>query len=146
MDILSNFAENLSMLMEERDLNAPALAKILNIDRSNVTRYVRGIRFPLYQSFIALIEYFNVSADVLLGRVDFVSEANFHPVLPFGERLRQVMKETETTQYKIERDLKISGASMYKWLFSQCYPSVESLAKLADYMDVSIDYLLGRVR
>ena len=125
MDILSNFAENLSALMSEHDLNAPALAKILKIDRSNVTRYVRGIRLPLFHGFIAIAEYFNVSADVLLGRVDYVSETKFLPVLPFGERLRKIMEETKTTQYKLEHDLHISGASVYNWLFNQTAPSVE---------------------
>ncbi len=146
MDILSNFAENLAELMTERNLNAPALAKILKMDRSNVTRYLRGLRLPVFHGFVAIAEYFNVSADVLLGRTDYASETEFFPVLPFGERLRQVMNETNTTQYRIERNLNISGSSMYNWLFNKTVPTVESLVKLADYMDVSVDYLLGRVR
>lgn len=146
MDILSNFAENLAELMAERNLNAPALAKILKMDRSNVTRYLQGLRLPVFHGFIAIAEFFNVSADVLLGRTDYSSEAEFLPVLPFGERLRQVMNETKTTQYRIERDLNISGSSMYNWLFNKTVPTVESLVRLAEYMDVSVDYLLGRVR
>ena len=70
MSILSNFSENLSALMQEKNLNAPALGKILNMDRSNITRYLRGERLPDYRVFVTLIEYFNVSADVLLGRLD----------------------------------------------------------------------------
>lgn len=146
MDILSNFAENLAELMAERNLNAPALAKILKMDRSNVTRYLQGLRLPVFHGFIAIAEFFNVSADVLLGRTDYSSETEFLPVLPFGERLRQVMNETKTTQYRIERDLNISGSSMYNWLFNKTVPTVESLVRLAEYMDVSVDYLLGRVR
>lgn len=146
MDILSNFAENLAELMAERNLNAPALAKILKMDRSNVTRYLHGLRLPVFHGFIAIAEFFNVSADVLLGRTDYSSETEFLPVLPFGERLRQVMNETKTTQYRIERDLNISGSSMYNWLFNKTVPTVESLVRLAEYMDVSVDYLLGRVR
>ena len=146
MDILSNFAENLAELMAERNLNAPALAKILKMDRSNVTRYLHGLRLPVFHGFFAIAEFFNVSADVLLGRTDYSSETEFLPVLPFGERLRQVMNETKTTQYRIERDLNISGSSMYNWLFNKTVPTVESLVRLAEYMDVSVDYLLGRVR
>ena len=56
------------------------------------------------------------------------------------------MNETKTTQYRIERDLNISGSSMYNWLFNKTVPTVESLVRLAEYMDVSVDYLLGRVR
>lgn len=146
MVTLSKFAENLYALMSERGLNAPALAKILETDRSNITRYLRGERLPLYQGFIALIEYFNCSADVLLGLSEYSSQEKFDAVGNFSERLRLVMKETNTTQYRIEKDVKISGGSMYRWLFNQTAPSVESIIKLAQYMDVSVDYLLGRVK
>lgn len=143
---LSKFAENLSELMERHGLNAPMLAKTLRIDRSNITRYLRGERLPQFDGFVAIVEYFNCSADVLLGRLDYAKETAFLPVIPFGERLRTVMAETKTTQYRLEKDLKISGGSIYRWLFNQALPSVESLEKLAEYMDVRVDYLLGRIK
>ena len=146
MNNLSKFAENLSALMEERGLNAPTLAKELKTDRSNITRYLRGERFPVFSGFIAIIDYFHVSADVILGLLDYSAQTDFLPILPFGQRLREVMNETGTTQYRIEKNEQISGASMYKWLFDQSLPSVENLVKLAKHMDVSVDYLLGRVR
>ncbi len=80
MVILSKFAENLSALMEEKNLNAPALGKILNMDRSNITRYLRGERLPNYDLFIRIIEYFNVSADVLLGRLDYCDVQEFQHI------------------------------------------------------------------
>ena len=146
MDILSKFAENLSALMAERNLNAPALAAILETDRSNITRYQRGKRFPLFYGFLSIVEYFNVSADVLLGLTDYTPHTEFLPTPPFGNRLREVMEETKTTQYRIEQDVHVSGASMYNWLFNKSVPTIESLIKLAAYMDVSVDYLLGRIR
>ena len=146
MVIMSKFAETLSALMAEQNLKAPALAKILNTNRSNVTRYLEGKRFPSYYNFIAIADYFFISTDVLLGRLDYTNDTTFLPALPFGTRLRQIMQETKTTQYRIELDLKISGANMYKWLNDITVPSVESLDKLADYMDITIDYLLGRIR
>lgn len=71
MIIVSKFAENLFSLMQEHNLNAPALAKLLHTDRSNITRYLRAERLPNYEVFIKLVEFFNVSADVLLGRIDY---------------------------------------------------------------------------
>lgn len=55
------------------------------------------------------------------------------------------MNETKTTQYRIEKDLHISGGTMYNWLINKSLPNVENLVRLADYMDVSVDYLLGRI-
>ena len=146
MVIMSKFAENLSALIMEHDLNAPALAKIIKTDRTNITRYLRGERLPLFKVFISLIEYFNVSADVLLGRIDYCEVQSFLPIQPFGTTLRRVMSETKVTQYRIEKDLHISGGTMYNWLINKSLPNVENLVKLADYMDMSIDYLLGRIK
>ncbi len=145
MVILSKFAENLSALMQEKNLNAPALGEILNMDRSNITRYLRGERLPNYHLFIRIIEYFNVSADVLLGRLDYCDVQEFQPVQPFGATFRKVLDETHISQYGIQKNLHFSSATTHAWLNNIRMPSIEHLEQLADYMDVSVDYLLGRI-
>ncbi len=145
MVVMSKFAENLLSLMQENDLNAPALATLLKTDRTNITRYLRGERLPLYNGFIKLIEFFNVSADVLLGRIDYCDVQTFHPIQPFGTTLRRILEETKISQYRIIKDLHISQATMYYWLLNERLPTVENMDKLADYLEVPIDYLLGRI-
>jgi len=145
MVVLSKFAENLFSLMQERNLNAPALANFIQTDRTNITRYLRGERLPLYDVFTKLIEFFNVSADVLLGRTEYCDVQEFHPIQPFGTTLRRILEETKTTQYRVIKDLQISQATMYYWLRNERLPTVENLDKLAEYLDLPIDYLLGRI-
>ena len=131
--------------MQERKLNAPALGKFVNMDRSNITRYLRGERLPSYEVFVKLIEFFNVSADVLLGRLEYCDVEKFHPVQPFGITLRRVLQQMKISQYRVIKDLGISQASMYYWLLNQRLPTVEHIDQLADYLDVPVDYLLGRI-
>ena len=142
---MSKFAENLFLLMQEHNLNAPALADLIKTDRTNITRNLRGERLPLYDVFTKLIEFFNVSADVLLGRLDYCDVKEFHPIQPFGTTLRRVLEETNTTQYRVIKDLHISQATMYYWLLNERLPTVEKLDMLADYLELPIDYLLGRI-
>ena len=142
---MSKFAENLFLLMQEHNLNAPALADLIKTDRTNITRYLRGERLPLYDVFTKLIEFFNISADVLLGRLDYCDVKEFHPIQPFGTTLRRVLEETNTTQYRVIKDLHISQATMYYWLLNERLPTVEKLDMLADYLELPIDYLLGRI-
>ena len=145
MVILSNFAETLFALMTEKGLNAPALARTLKTDRSNITRYLRGERLPSFAVFVKMIEFFNVSADVLLGLVDYTQTTNFLPVTSFDQQLKRVMTETKTSQYALNKHAGFSSASVHNWLTGKDIPSVEKLAQLAQFMDVSVDYLLGRV-
>ena len=144
MIILSNFAETLSALMEERNLNPPAFGQILGTHRTNITRYLQGKRLPSYDLFVAMVEFFNVSADVLLGRLEYCSVKLFHPVQPFGKTLRKALDEAKVSQYRLQKDLHFSSATTNAWLTNTRIPSVEHIDQLADYLDVSVDYLLGR--
>ena len=145
MVILSKFAETLLALMEEHNINAPALAEKLNLHRTSITRYLCGERLPNYEDFVALIEYFNVSADVLLGRIDYCDVGEFHPIQPFGTTLQHAMKDAKVSQYRIQKDLHFSSATTNSWVSNKKLPAIDRVDKLADYLDVSVDYLLGRI-
>ena len=43
---------------------------------------------------------------------------------------------------KLEKELGFSNGSMYNW--DKNSPSIDKLQKVADYLNVSTDYLLGR--
>ena len=146
MVILSKFAENLLGVMEERNINAPALAEELGVHRTSITRYLRGERLPNYEDFVKLVEFFNISSDVLLGREEYCEVNAFHDVEPFGDTLRKVMQENKVSQYRLQKDLHFSSATTNFWLSNKKLPSMDRVDKLADYLEVSVDYLLGRIR
>ena len=146
MVTLSKFSENLLALMEEHNINAPVLARNINVHRTSITRYLRGERLPNYKDFVAIIEYFNVSADVLLGRIDYCDVTTFHPIQPFGTVLQQAMRDADVSQYRIQKDLHFSSATTSSWINNKKLPAMDRIDKLADYLDVSVDYLLGRIR
>lgn len=143
---MSNFSKRLAECMSEHNLNAPKLAQELNISRSNVNRFLKMERTPNFSCFIKMLYFFNCSADYLLGLVDIHTEEILHPVPPFSERLRAMLKERNLTQAKLIKDLDVSSAVPFKWLSGKNSPSIESLIRLARYFECSVDYLIGRVR
>ena len=46
--------------------------------------------------------------------------------------------------YKIAKDTHIPKSIIYEWASGEREPASEYLIALADYLDVSVDYLLGR--
>lgn len=62
----------------------------------------------------------------------------------FQERLYEQRKLLKMTQNDIAKYLKISQPSYIRYENGGAEPSYESLVKLADLFDVSLDYLLGR--
>lgn len=58
------------------------------------------------------------------------------------EKIKELCDSRDTTLVGLERELGFSRGSMRKW--NDASPSVERLQKVADYFNVSTDYLLGR--
>lgn len=62
----------------------------------------------------------------------------------FQERLIELRKLNKKTQRDVANILKIAQPSYVRYENGSSEPSLENLVKLADYFDVSIDFLLGR--
>ena len=58
------------------------------------------------------------------------------------ERIRSIAELRELTLAKIERDLGLGNGTIRKW--DNNAPSVDKVQKVGEYLNVSIDYLLGR--
>ena len=59
-------------------------------------------------------------------------------------RIRQLREAKGMQQKDLSVDLKVSQPTISDWESGRKTPSAKSVAKLADYFGVSIDYLLGR--
>lgn len=62
----------------------------------------------------------------------------------FTERLKELRKEKGYTQEQMANILEIGQSAYAKWENDRTEPSFENLIKLADFFDVSIDWLFER--
>lgn len=62
----------------------------------------------------------------------------------FGKRLREVRKSKKITQKELAEQIGISQKSYSHWENNKTFPSFENLVKLADLLEVSLDWLFGR--
>ena len=58
-------------------------------------------------------------------------------------RLRSLREERKINQQKIAMELQISQASISKYEVGSAEPDIGTIIKIADYFNVSTDYLLG---
>ncbi|OCN00755.1 hypothetical protein A7X67_08245 [Clostridium sp. W14A] len=58
------------------------------------------------------------------------------------ERVKKLCDESGDTLASLERKLNFGNATIRKW--DSATPSGDRLTKVADYFNVSVDYLLGR--
>ena len=65
---------------------------------------------------------------------------------PFASRLRKLLSDTKTTQPMLAEAIGVSRQAIGQWKDGNTLPDIVSLGKIADYFNVSADYLLGRTR
>lgn len=58
------------------------------------------------------------------------------------ERIKELAKSRDISIYQLEEEIKIGRNTIYQW--NKRTPSAEKLESVANYFDVSVDYLLGR--
>ena len=62
--------------------------------------------------------------------------------MTFGERLYQLRKQKYISQEELADTLNLSRQSISKWELDQTYPDIDNLVRLAEYFDVSVDFLV----
>jgi len=62
----------------------------------------------------------------------------------FGYILKRVRLEKGLTQKKLAEKLNVTDRSIRDWENEQTEPSYDTLIKLADLFDITLDELLGR--
>lgn len=59
-------------------------------------------------------------------------------------RLKELRKTYGVSQEKLSKELSVSRSTVAMWESEKSQPDNNTLQKLADYFNVSVDYLLGR--
>ena len=60
------------------------------------------------------------------------------------ERIKELISVKKISQYSLAKKLEISQSTICNWLNGKKEPSIENLWKLAEYFDVTIDFLVGK--
>ena len=62
----------------------------------------------------------------------------------FKAKFEQILQSRQLTPYRVAKDLGMSQGLMNEYKNGVKLPSIQNLVKIADYLDCSVDYLLGR--
>ena len=137
---MSVFAEQLKTLRKKNSLTQKELAEKVGVKQNSYANWENGNREPNIEMLVRIADYFDVSLDYLLGgKMKNITEE-------FSLCLKKLRMKRKLSQKQIAEELKISQQQYSKWEGGIITPNAETLVRLADYLDVSVDYLLGRKR
>ena len=66
--------------------------------------------------------------------------------ITISKNITDLRKKKGITQEQLAAALNISPQAVSKWETNTSQPDVQTLPLIADYFDVSIDYLVGRTK
>lgn len=134
------FVEQLKTLRKINGLTQKELAEKLKIKQNLYSDWENGKSEPNIEMLVRISDYFDVSLDYLMGgKMKNITEE-------FSLCLKKLRMKRKLSQKQIAEELKISQQQYSKWEGGIITPNAETLVRLADYFDVSVDYLLGRKR
>lgn len=140
-----DFKQRLTELLEDFEISAKQLSKVIDIDHSSLYEYLAGV-LPNVDNAVRLANHFNCSLDYLFG-LDTMQKAykctdQCHPEV-FFPRYKDLLNIKKISHHKLCKDTGVNQSSF--WLWSKgSIPKSDSLIKIAEYLNCSIDYLVGR--
>lgn len=62
----------------------------------------------------------------------------------FAQRMKQLRKEKKLKQQQLADQFSVKLRTYQGYEYGESYPEVAKLVAIADFFDVSLDYLMGR--
>lgn len=135
--------ERLTELMEERGISNEQLAEKTGIAVQTIRRWKKNASKIYLSNLIKICDVLQCSLEFLVGRTEAILDFKPQTCPSFYSHLREVMEEKCKTRYRIVQDTKIYDNYFTVWKRGRD-PQLDTLIELANYLECTIDYLVGR--
>lgn len=132
--------KRLKELRKEHGETQRELAELLGLTDRAIANYETGIREPPLRKLKQLASHFNVSVDELIADIEVAQIQRKQP----KSNLQKLRIEHGMTLDELSAEIGIPRASISQYERQERRKSMGEFMKLADYYNVSLDYLFDR--
>lgn len=137
-----SFSKRVAELRKQKGLSMRALGRACGVVHNVISAHECGV-LPRLDTAINLSSALGVSMDYLFGRrQDHGAPCNGSPEM-FSEMLRALRGKQGLSQVVLSELCGFESARVYQWEHCGVLPGIEAVAQLADFFNVSMDYLCG---
>ena len=139
------FKERFEELLFENKMNAKDLSNLIEVGKSSLYEYLDQT-IPNIENAVKLANFFDCTLNFLFCLEENPKSYKFdktYDINLFYTRYKQLLKENKLTHHKLCNDTGVNKSSHRLWK-NGSPPKLEALVKIADYLNCSIDYLVGR--
>lgn len=135
-------SENLSYLMQIKEINNLALGNMMGIASSSIGEWLSQEFLPSFKNLIRLTEIFHTSIDYLFGMAD--QQYFFHEYdINFYDTIIAILKKNKITKKKLAAKCGFTPSQFDKWKRGSM-PRTDILLNIAIYLDLPVEYIIGR--
>ena len=137
--------ERLIGLREDADLLQHDMGEILKVTQSNYSRWETGRETIPLRKLNMLCNYFNVSADYIIGLENVLkatnkTELNLKLV---GKRIKEVRRQKNITQEELARVLNTSQSTVSAYESGKTLILTSFAIQICKTYNISLDWLMG---
>ena len=136
----SIFSIRLKELRISKGFTQSELGKKVGVSQNTFTNWENGSREPNFKTLRKLANVLETTIDYLLGEEEMTVQ------LVFASRLKVLRVSNGYSQTQIAQSLGTVQVVVSKYECGIREPDLKMLVKIADFYNVSLDYLLGRNR
>ena len=138
--------DRLVSLREDADLLQNDMGSILEVTQSNYSRWETGKEIIPLRKLNMLCNYFNVSADYILGLSKENKSTRKIELDPaeIGKRIRKVRNDSKVTQTELAELLNTSQSTVSAYESGKTLVLTAFAIEICKKYKVSLDYLMGR--
>lgn len=138
------FQNRIKQIIDDQDCDKKDFPKLVGVSKDVIIRATKYGIIPSLKTLIKIADKVNVSLPYLLGETDNTEFYLSETPTTFHARLEQLANEKGEKYSAIANKMPFAYNSIYEWIRTGCLPSLEYVKPLAEYFNVSVDYLLGR--
>lgn len=135
--------ERINELMAIKGIDNKTFAKAMGVNVSTVSRWKNNSKYMRLSQIVKIADFFNCSIEFLVGRTDKILDFTPNECPPFYPHLRLLLKAKGISRNQINKDTRIKSSYFADWK-KGADPHILSLLELADYLDITLDVLVGR--
>lgn len=132
--------EMIRYLLHENNMTMKELGVKLGKTESTVSKWISGASTPMAKQLSEMTQIFSVDLNTLLYGADFCKCNNKE----FGEKISKLRNKKGATVKDLAEALHTAESSIVAYEKNLKSPDIDTLSDLADYFEVTTDFLLGR--
>lgn len=142
--ISKTFQKRLKDIAIDEELNMKEFANSTGVSLPVIRLAFQFGIIPSVRTLIKIADFAEISFDYLVGFTNSNDFIKAYTVSSFHTRYEELRATKKVKNSQVANVMPFSRNFISEWKRNKTLPSLDYLKALADYFEVSIDYLLGR--